>query len=162
MRDFLRDPEQMRGALARKVLAAALGSVSRLARAARGATDFDNDHQIRACVALARLVPAMFGPATHAQDALFDPQPWTPQRVRSLEKLIELSNQTREQTAEAWAASFRESGPLDGHYRTEEEARQYGRALHDRACESDRINERVCLDARKKEARKAFARRSRI
>jgi len=153
----------MRGALTRKVLAAALGSVSRLARAARGADDFDSDRQIRSCVELVRLVPALFGKSTEDEDILLDTTWWTPERLQAVSKLWEArQRRTREENAESWAAAFRRDGPFEPRYSTEEEARDYGRSLWDHSRAVQTHNERIGLDSRKQAARRAVARRSRI
>ena len=69
-----RDPEVLSEVLRRRVLRAMVPVVRKLARAARGHPVFGDDHERQACVALARLVPALvprpepehdYGPGYH-------------------------------------------------------------------------------------------------
>jgi hypothetical protein len=63
----LPDPDLLRDILHRRLLRAMFPAATRLARAASGLQPIGDDRQLRACVELARLVPAICGPAREPQ-----------------------------------------------------------------------------------------------
>ncbi len=133
MRELLRDPDLMTGIIRRRVLRAMVPAIRKLDRVARGMNRFADDHERVACIALARLAPVVLAAARDADDEernwFSDPIWQTPEKQALLKELMR--PKTREEVAEAWAETFRGRGPDSLKYETEEEAREYGRQLHD-------------------------------
>ena len=129
MRELLRDPEAMANLIRRRALRGLMPVMGKLARAARGHKVFESDHEMRACIALARLAPALMGESPDPIDDTW----WTPEREENARLLDEAHNITREQCAESWADEFRKTGADDLKYETEEQAREYGRRLWDQS-----------------------------
>jgi hypothetical protein len=65
------EPEVLRPVIERRLLRAIFTAVGKLSREARGNPVVDDERQFRACVALARLAPAMLG--TIRQEEVVDP-----------------------------------------------------------------------------------------
>ena len=107
MSDTLHDQRLMAAVLRRRVLRVIPAAIRKLARVAHGRDGFDSDHQLRACVTLARLAPVFI--AAGASDAgaddvtpcrMDDPAWWTPERDLDFRRLDWLQLLTPEQRVE--------------------------------------------------------------
>ena len=86
---------ELRGRMLRSVGPA----IKRLARAARGDAEFGNDHELRACIALARLAPALlFANAadTAAPRSLIHPSLSAEDAERLIREMLESHKQNQE------------------------------------------------------------------
>ena len=88
------EAHEMAAALRRRILCALPPAIDKLAAAARGERVFDDDHQLRSCMALARLVPALLGPPPESPPPprdIFEGLEWTPERREALQFLDEVA-----------------------------------------------------------------------
>jgi hypothetical protein len=86
------EAHELAAALRRRILLALPPAIDKLAAAARGERVFDDDHQLRSCMALARLVPALLGPPPESPPPprdIFEGLEWTPERRAALQFLDE-------------------------------------------------------------------------
>ena len=142
MRELLRDPKEMTEVVRRRVLRALVPAIGKLTRVARGRDAFRNDHEIRACIALARLAPIFLAQARDAdadaaaeardlRGTIYDPAWLTPERELDLKRLDWLASLPKEEHErreaernaryEAWDASrptFDSPDELCAYYRT--------------------------------------------
>jgi hypothetical protein len=84
------DVHELHAALRRRILCAIPPAIDKLAAAARGERVFDDDLQLRSCMALARLVPALLGPPPESPPPprdIFEGLEWTPERRAALKFL---------------------------------------------------------------------------
>jgi hypothetical protein len=162
MEEWLRDPQMLREVLLRRTLRAMITAAGVLTRAARGHA-FGNDEQRWACLQLIRLAPALVGWYEPEEEGsirdLFHPS-LTEEQKDFYEAEAKKPPETREEVADSWATTFRESGPsVSFDYKTEEEARQFGRDWYDRCQECDEINLRAFAQSGRKRRRCHRARR---
>ncbi len=146
MRELLHGIDDMRLVLRRRMLRAAVAASGKLARAVAGRESFQSDHQLRACVAMLRLAPALVGDLEEKPGTFEGPEWWTPEKVRCWEGLC--TDGTRDDFARWWLQAFRLNGPLKDAYTSNAEAMDYGRRRYDerkgRSAEaSDDFNARI-------------------
>lgn len=150
MREMLRDPEMMTGVLRRRVLRAMVPAIKKLDRIARGRARFRDDHERLACVVLARLAPVVLAIASddeREEDIFSDPMWSTPEKIESLNRLMEPS--TREQNGESWVGDFLKGSSMPVGIDTVEKAREYGRTRWDH-CEASRIEAEKKIERRRR------------
>lgn len=100
---------------------------------------FHNDDERHASLAILRMAPRLFRPATpadadaeaRANQPLYHPS-LTEAQADELLEVIEVDGKSREETAALFAGYFHEFGPEDGEYQTLEEAQEHGRRVWDR------------------------------
>jgi hypothetical protein len=97
----------LRNRLRRRLLRATLPAIRQLARAAAGERVFENDHHLRACVALARLTPMLVAPLRAAGAAREEPveiNPLHPAHWGQEKEIIRRMTQLHEEALAAKAA----------------------------------------------------------
>src|SRR5512138_3518025 len=90
------DPQILSAVAKRRALRALLPARRKRTRVARGDEQFDNDHQLRACAVLSRLLPALTYGILGDEDVNENAEVWTPERIEALERL----ERSRSRTAE--------------------------------------------------------------
>jgi hypothetical protein len=152
MQESLRDPQMLRDVLLRRTLRAMITAAGVLQRVARGGA-FGNEEQRFACLGLVRLAPAMIGwfePEEEGSIRDLFHHSLSEEEKDYYEAEAKKPPMTREEVAESWARSFRESGSF-ASYTNEEEAREYGRKVYDNAKANAAANLRAIEEADRKE-----------
>jgi hypothetical protein len=133
MRELLRDPDTMNAVRRRRVLRSLIPAVGKLTRVARGRDSFRNEHQLRACITLARLAILLAAdPKAGVRSCLDDPEWWTPEKELGMKRLEWLETLSPEQSAQReveWEAAYdewRNSRPRS--FKSAAEAAEYFRA----------------------------------
>ena len=127
-----RDLDDAGRAVRRRVVRAVMPALRRLDRVSRGQDHFATDHQLRACIALARLAPLLAGAVEpELPDPLDAPEFHTPERELAFRRLEWLHTLTPEQSAqraierEAALKAWEES--LPGRFDDPKECTEYYR-----------------------------------
>ena len=128
-----REPAVLRDVIRRRGMRAVWLALTRLEGAAAGRYRFRADHQFRACVALARLAPALlYEDPNVARDAAAAREWWTPERIAELEEFDRQLRMTpEEREAEDRAAELARPRPPEHEpFASAEEASRWFREVY--------------------------------